>query len=156
MTEGGDGGDTSLSPNYQAGMKNRRPYSAENNPNYGKKGYWKGKEGPMVECKWWNNGTEELLLKESPAGWKEGRLKAECPHCDKAVDPMNKKWHFEYCKRNPNRAQRPKSHLLGLKWWNNGTEEIKAFEQPAGFVRGRIKGDRFMNKRYNDVWGGAK
>tara|TARA_B110000908_G_C10066350_1_gene363010 strand:+ start:112 stop:747 length:636 start_codon:yes stop_codon:yes gene_type:complete len=35
MTDGGDGGDTSKSPNYIEGMKNRRDYSGENNPMYG-------------------------------------------------------------------------------------------------------------------------
>lgn len=39
MTIGGDGGDTSSSPNYQNYMKNIRPYqiSGEGNPFYGKK-----------------------------------------------------------------------------------------------------------------------
>ncbi len=37
MTSGGDGGDTSWSPNYQKAMK-RRNYEGANNPNYGKKG----------------------------------------------------------------------------------------------------------------------
>jgi len=37
MTKGGDGGDTSSSPNYKKAMM-RRDYSGENNPNYGKRG----------------------------------------------------------------------------------------------------------------------
>jgi len=37
MTEGGEGGDTSKSPNYIAGMK-QRDYRGSRNPNYGKLG----------------------------------------------------------------------------------------------------------------------
>lgn len=37
MTSGGDGGNTSSSPNYKEGMI-RRNYRGENNPNYGKRG----------------------------------------------------------------------------------------------------------------------
>lgn len=37
MTAGGDGGDTSASPNYVTAM-NRRSYIGERNPNYGKRG----------------------------------------------------------------------------------------------------------------------
>lgn len=37
MTQGGDGGDTSLSPNYRIAMS-RRNYTGSNNPNYGKRG----------------------------------------------------------------------------------------------------------------------
>lgn len=38
MTRGGDGGDTSSSPNYARGMLMRRSYAGEGNPNYGKRG----------------------------------------------------------------------------------------------------------------------
>ena len=38
MTKGGEGGNTSASPNYKAGMKNRRSYAKEGNPQYGKIG----------------------------------------------------------------------------------------------------------------------
>ena len=38
MTEGGEGGDTSMSHNYQKAMKNRRSYAGIGNPNYGKCG----------------------------------------------------------------------------------------------------------------------
>lgn len=37
MTEGGDGGDTSCSPNYKLGMSRRRDMSGSNNPMYGRK-----------------------------------------------------------------------------------------------------------------------
>lgn len=37
MTIGGDGGDTSSSPNYVSGMKKRRDMSGSNNPMYGRK-----------------------------------------------------------------------------------------------------------------------
>jgi hypothetical protein len=38
MTSGGDGGRTADSPNYKKGMKARRSYIGEGNPNYGKRG----------------------------------------------------------------------------------------------------------------------
>lgn len=38
MTKGGDGGDTSMSPNYKKSLISRRSYAGENNPMYGKKG----------------------------------------------------------------------------------------------------------------------
>lgn len=38
MTSGGDGGNTSNSPNYVNGMLHRRSYRGECNPNYGKRG----------------------------------------------------------------------------------------------------------------------
>lgn len=38
MTEGGDGGDTSSSPNYKYGLKKRRSFEGSNNPNFGKLG----------------------------------------------------------------------------------------------------------------------
>lgn len=37
MTSGGDGGDTSFSPNYKTALS-RRNYKGNNNPNYGKRG----------------------------------------------------------------------------------------------------------------------
>ena len=36
LTIGGDGGDTSQSPGYKAGMSQRRSYKGSNNPNFGK------------------------------------------------------------------------------------------------------------------------
>lgn len=44
MTKGGDGGDTSTSPNYKIGML-RRSYKGQNNPNYGKRGEQNPKYG---------------------------------------------------------------------------------------------------------------
>jgi group I intron endonuclease len=38
MTEGGEGGDTSKSPNYKKGMEKRRSYSGSGNPQAGKFG----------------------------------------------------------------------------------------------------------------------
>lgn len=38
MTVGGEGGNTSGSPNYKLGMKNRRKYYGASNPNFGKLG----------------------------------------------------------------------------------------------------------------------
>ena len=38
MTIGGEGGNTSLSPNYKKAMENRRSYAGKGNPGYGKFG----------------------------------------------------------------------------------------------------------------------
>lgn len=38
MTNGGEGGNTSDSPNYKIAMENRRSYKGKGNPNYGKRG----------------------------------------------------------------------------------------------------------------------
>jgi group I intron endonuclease len=38
MTKGGEGGDTSNSPNFKQAMINRRSYAGEGNPNFGKFG----------------------------------------------------------------------------------------------------------------------
>ena len=38
MTKGGEGGDTSESPNYKKGIKNRRSYVGKGNPRYGQFG----------------------------------------------------------------------------------------------------------------------
>lgn len=43
MTTGGDGGDTSSSPNWKQGMGKRRSYAGEGNPMYGKPSAFKGK-----------------------------------------------------------------------------------------------------------------
>jgi group I intron endonuclease len=40
----------------------------------------------------------------------------------------------EWCKKNGHRPPSAK----GLLWWNDGTKEIRAKEQPEGFIRGRI------------------
>ena len=37
LTDGGEGGDTSRSPNYKEGMEKRRSYAGENNPMFGRR-----------------------------------------------------------------------------------------------------------------------
>lgn len=46
MTNGGEGGDTSSSPNFRQAMSNRRSYSGEGNPLYGKR----GKDNPKSQA----------------------------------------------------------------------------------------------------------
>lgn len=41
----------------------------------------------------------------------------------------------EWCKKNGYRPPSPK----GMLWWNDGTKQVRAKEQPEGFVRGRLK-----------------
>lgn len=146
VPEEGTGGDTSKTSSYKKGMKSRKSMAGENNPMYGKEGYWKNKVGPTVGKHWFNNGDKEVSSLNCPEGYTEGRLKETCPHCSISVEPMNKKWHFDYCNKNPNQKERPKSHLIGLKWWNNGIEELKARECPEGYTRGRVSNERFKNK----------
>lgn len=48
MTAGGEGGDTSESTNYKKSMENRRSYSGEGNPLYGKFGKDNPKSQPLI------------------------------------------------------------------------------------------------------------
>ena len=146
VPEDGTGGDTSNTDGYKRGMQQRRSFAGENNPMHGKPGYWKGKSGPCTGMHWYNNGKKEMNAFSCPTGFTRGRLKVGCPHCLIEVEPMNKKWHFDYCKHNPTKKERPKSHLIGLKWWNNGKEELKARECPTGYTRGRVDKERFKNE----------
>jgi hypothetical protein len=98
--EDGDGGDTSKTFGFVEGMKKRRTYIGEANPNYGKVGSWAGKVGPMIGKTWYNDGTKELLLDTKPDGWMDGRLKYTCEHCGKICNVINyKRWHNNNCKK---------------------------------------------------------
>lgn len=97
--EDGDGGDTSKTSGYISGMKKRRSYKGEGNPNFGKVGAMRGKVGPMTGMSWYNNGSKELLTHDKPEGWKEGRLTLTCKHCKKELNMVNyKRWHDTNCK----------------------------------------------------------
>lgn len=48
MTKGGEGGDTSNSPNFKNAMSNRRSYAGEGNPQYGKFGSDNGKSRRVI------------------------------------------------------------------------------------------------------------
>lgn len=72
MTVGGDGGDTSTSPQYMRGMASRRTYKGEHNPNYGKLGeaspnFGKRRNQDQREnmragiLSAWNGNTDRLL-----------------------------------------------------------------------------------------------
>jgi hypothetical protein len=135
--EEGDGGDTSHTPGWKNGMLTRRTYKGNQNPNYGKTGTWAGKVGPMKDMTWFNNSINQILCKECPEGYTKGRIKYKCNHCDKEVNSLNKKWHFDYCNNNPNKKYR-ESHLTGLLWWNNGIIEKKSKESPGDdWIKGR-------------------
>ena len=137
--EEGDGGDVSHLDSWKNGMTKRRSYKGKNNPNYGKTGYWKGKVGKMLDHKWWNNGSSEILSKDCPKDYVSGRILYACPHCDKSVNYMNKKWHFDHCKKHQN-GIKTISHLIGMKWWNNGKTEKKFKEFPGeGWIRGSLR-----------------
>lgn len=97
--EDGDGGDTSSTDGYKVGMRKRRSYTGEGNPNFGKVGCWSGKVGPQLNKTWYNDGTKELLSQACPEGWVEGRLKITCQYCGKQNTVVNhKRWHGENCK----------------------------------------------------------
>jgi hypothetical protein len=99
VVESGDGGRTADTIGYKEGMKKRRSYVGQGNPQYGKTGYWSSKVGPMVGKKWYNNGTEEELIAVRPEGWLDGRIKKTCEHCNKQISNMNyKRYHGEKCK----------------------------------------------------------
>lgn len=98
--EDGDGGDTSNTSGYIIGMKNRRSYVGDANPNFGKVGSWANKVGPQLNKVWYNNGLNELLTNDKPEGWLNGRLKTQCEHCNIACNTINfKRWHGDKCKR---------------------------------------------------------
>lgn len=142
--EDGDGGDTSKTVGYIAGMKKRRSYFGEGNPNFGKVGVWTGKVGPMKDMKWFTNGIEELLCHDKPEGWDEGRLGLVCQHCNKNVNKSNyTRWHGDSCKHNPNMnassRYKQRTALNGKLWWNNGVTTTKAKECPGqGWIKGRL------------------
>lgn len=99
VEENGTGGDTSITSGYINGMKTRRSYEKENNPNYGKVGSWTGKVGPMKGKLWYNNGEDEILTEICPKGYTHGRLKKHCKYCDNYFDNLNfKRFHGENCK----------------------------------------------------------
>lgn len=149
--EDGNGGDSSKTDGYIQGMKDRRSYSGEGNPNFGKIGYWNEKPGSVKNMHWFNNGEKEIFSLEAPIGFSEGRLLVKCPHCEVKLDIVNiKNWHFDYCKHNPNKLIK-KSHLAGKYWWNNGTDHKKSKESPGeGWIKGRLDmtgKNNPMNKR---------
>lgn len=52
-------------------------------------------------------------------------------------NPMYGKHMSEEWKRK--QSERMKGKNKGKKWWNNGEEEIPAFDCPSGFIAGRLK-----------------
>ena len=98
--EDGDGGDSSKTPQYIAGMSSRRSYAGKENTNYGKVGAMSGRIGTMLNKIWCNNGCEEHLCDVKPSGWVAGRLKVVCEHCNIKTSSMNyKRWHGGKCKK---------------------------------------------------------
>ena len=116
MTYGGNGGDTSASPNYIEGIK-RRDLTGEKNGNYG--GFSeahrkalskarKGKKPPNYEqwvraskgkSYYHNKKTNEekrFLPSQVPQGWEKGRLKIKCV-CGKEADISNLKKYHSTC-----------------------------------------------------------
>lgn len=81
LTTGGDGGDTSRSPNYQEGMKRRRSFAGPNNnmfgklginnPNYGKR--YESSEARTQAClDGWNNHERRAKASVRMIGNKNG------------------------------------------------------------------------------------
>lgn len=71
MTAGGEGGDTSRSPNYIEGMKHRN-FSGENNPNYGKLGTASPNYGSIRTVE-----QKENLRRGLTAAWRENTTRKE-------------------------------------------------------------------------------
>lgn len=65
MTKGGDGGDTSSSPNYITALQ-RRNYKGSNNPNYGKRGEDSPNYGKKRTAEQINNSREGYKGKRIP------------------------------------------------------------------------------------------
>lgn len=118
LTLGGEGGDTSKSPNFVKSMKDRNQIPW----NKGKKGY-KNNYPKNVTRK---PKTEEEKIKKSQMMkeiWKE-----------------RKKYGIDV-KRSPRTGSK------GYKWWNNGETEVCLIECPEGYTRGRLKGIKRGEKR---------
>jgi len=114
--ESGDGGDTSMCPNFIKGIANR-DQSGEKNPMFGgfsdnhRANISKSKKGKMPpnadqflraakgKSYWHNvedNVEKRFLQDQVPAGWVKGRLRIPCV-CGKAVDISNfKKYHSKH------------------------------------------------------------
>lgn len=108
--------------------------------------------GRMNRCKALMNGTRNLGIKLDET-WKKNisvslkgkkqNYKRTPEHCNKMSETMKKKYaeNPDFKRKN---SERQKGHKwsngsLGMKWYNNGKENLVAYECPEGFVKGRIK-----------------
>ena len=73
MTIGGEGGNTSNSPNYQKAMLERRNYKGSNNPNFGKRGTMSPNYGKtrtqqqknnMVNCEYLKSKRRRVVIND--------------------------------------------------------------------------------------------
>lgn len=115
----------------------------------------KGKQHKQPEgTHWYNNGTQSIKAKECPVGFVPGRLgnfsqskeanqkrsnwynslteEQRHVHNKKAADARKGKPKSNICKSNISKANK------GRKYYNNGIIEVMQFEQPEGFVPGRL------------------
>jgi hypothetical protein len=60
---------------------------------------------------------------------------------EKSIPTFSGKHHNEQTKKRIGQLNREK--MTGKHWYNNGTENILAYECPAGFSEGRLK----LNKK---------
>lgn len=106
------------------------------------------------ELRWYNNGIESIKARECPVGYVPGRLgnftqseeanqkrsdwynnlteEERYIHNKKAADARKGKPKSDTCKSNISKANK------GRKYYNNGIIEVMQFEQPEGFVPGRL------------------
>ena len=104
--------------------------------------------------RWFNNGIKNVVDYECPEGFVPGRIgnfsqseetkqkkrdwyknlseEEKIIHNKKAADARRGKPKSDSCKENIGKANR------GRKYYNNGEIEIMRFEQPDGFVPGRL------------------
>lgn len=125
--ENGDGGDTSLTPNYQK-KKHLFSHKGENNPNYGKKILWSDEQKLAVTgehhhaygSKW---SDEERAERESNGYYWSGKKRPE--HVNKII-----RKNFE--------SQWGVDHNSGKHYYNDGVKNYLQYECPEGCVPGKL------------------
>jgi len=81
LTKGGEGGDTSNSPNFKISMSNRPSVAGENNPMYGKDSAMKGKSH--------TEETKEKMRQKRISAWRDQNSNHhKCPNINGENNPM--------------------------------------------------------------------
>jgi len=118
--------------------KQSRRQSGEGNVYYGKK------HSVEVRAKMSKSGRGRKLSKDTRDRIRVSKIGEKNGFYGKKHSEISRAKMSESSKRNWTEKHDALSlHMknLNLKWWNNGSTEIKSRECPAGYTRGRIKKD---------------
>lgn len=91
------------------------------------KGKQAGRNNPM-----YGKSIFDFMTPEKIERWRKNQTDA-CRKRRGLPSGMKGKHHTEEKKKQISEK------MKGFRWWNNGTVAVRAFEQPAGFVPGRLK-----------------